>query len=159
MLNRGSSDQDVPYSGRWAVHRMLRHLLPAACFLLLPGTHAAQSIFGRWVSVDDNTGKRRSIVEISERDGKAYGRIAYLFEEEKRTKKCNLCPADRKDQPVLGMEIIRDMVKDDDEWEDGTILDPDNGKVYDCKLWVEDGQLQVRGYIAFFFRTQTWVRE
>jgi uncharacterized protein (DUF2147 family) len=45
-----------------------------------------------------------------------------------------------------------------DEWEDGTIMDPDNGKVYDCKLWVEDGKLKVRGYVAFFFRTQTWVR-
>ncbi|HNA34041.1 MAG TPA: DUF2147 domain-containing protein, partial [Flavobacteriales bacterium] len=71
----------------------------------------------------------------------------------------NLCPADRKDQPVLGMEIIRDMVKDDDEWEDGTILDPENGKVYDCKLWLEDGKLMVRGYVAFFYRTQEWVRE
>ncbi|HRT54643.1 MAG TPA: DUF2147 domain-containing protein, partial [Flavobacteriales bacterium] len=66
---------------------------------------------------------------------------------------------DRKDQPVLGMEIIRDMVKDDDEWEDGTILDPENGKVYDCKLWLEDGKLMVRGYVAFFYRTQEWVRE
>ena len=46
---------------------------------------------------------------------------------------------------------------DDDEWDDGEILDPENGKVYDCKIWVEDGKLQVRGYVAFFFRTQTWL--
>jgi uncharacterized protein (DUF2147 family) len=56
------------------------------------------------------------------------------------------------------MEIIRDLEQDGDEWEDGTIIDPDNGKVYDCKLWVEDGELQVRGYIAFFFRTQVWLK-
>ena len=55
------------------------------------------------------------------------------------------------------MEIIRAMEKDDDEWEDGTIMDPKKGTVYDCKMWVEDGKLQVRGYIAFFFRTQTWL--
>jgi len=59
------------------------------------------------------------------------------------------------------MEIIREMEKDDDEWEDGTILDPKNGKVYDCKLWVDEDDpniLNVRGYIAFFFRTQIWKR-
>ena len=57
------------------------------------------------------------------------------------------------------MEFIRGMRKDGDEWGDGSILDPENGKVFDCKLWVEDGDLKVRGYVAFFFRTQTWVRE
>ena len=57
------------------------------------------------------------------------------------------------------MEIIRDLVPDGEAWNDGTILDPKNGSVYDCKLWLEDGKLKVRGYVAFFFRTQTWVRE
>jgi len=56
------------------------------------------------------------------------------------------------------MTIINDMVFDDDEWEDGEILDPKKGKTYDCKLWVENGKLQVRGYIAFFYRTQEWLR-
>jgi len=51
------------------------------------------------------------------------------------------------------------MVQDDDEWVDGTILELQNGSVYDRKLWLEDGKLKVRGYVAFFFRTQTWVRE
>ena len=55
------------------------------------------------------------------------------------------------------MTIVTDMVKDGNEWEDGEILDPKNGKVYDCKMWVEDGKLKVRGYIAFFYRTQTWL--
>ncbi len=59
------------------------------------------------------------------------------------------------------MEIIREMEKDDDEYEDGTIMDPNNGKIYDCKLWVDKNNeriLKVRGYIAFFYRTQTWHR-
>ena len=54
------------------------------------------------------------------------------------------------------MTIITDMEMDGAEWEDGEILDPENGKVYDCKLWIEDGKLKVRGYVAFFYRTQTW---
>ncbi len=119
----------------------------------------AQDISGRWVTIDDNTGEQRSVVEIIVKDGKASGRIVEIFDKSKVDKTCEACTDDRKGKKVLGMEIIRGMEKDDDEWEDGTIMDPDNGKVYDCKLWVEEGKLQVRGYIAFFFRTQTWVRQ
>ncbi len=126
--------------------------------IALGATLSAQDIAGRWVTIDDNTGKRRSVVEIAVKDGKATGRIVEIFDKTKEDKTCEKCTDDRKGRKVLGMEIIRNMVKDGDEWEDGTIMDPDNGKVYDCKLWVEDGKLQVRGYVAFFFRTQTWVR-
>jgi len=119
----------------------------------------AQSIFGKWKTIDDNTGKVRSIVEIIRQDGKAYGRILKLYPEpgEDQDPICEECTDSRKNKKVIGMTIITDMVKDDNEWEDGQILDPENGKVYDCKLWVEKGQLKVRGYIAFFFRTQTWL--
>lgn len=119
----------------------------------------AQSIFGTWKTIDDETGKPKSIVEIFEKDGKAFGKIIKLFREpnENQDPICDKCTDDRKDQKILGMEIIREMMQDDDEWEDGTIMDPKKGTVYDCKMWVEDGNLQVRGYIAFFFRTQTWL--
>ncbi len=119
----------------------------------------AQDIVGKWKTIDDNTGKPRSIVEITVKDGKAYGKILKLFREpgEDPDPICDECTDYRKDQRVIGMTIITDMVQDGDEWEDGEILDPENGKVYDCKLWVEDGELKVRGYIAFFFRTQTWL--
>ncbi len=120
----------------------------------------AQSIVGKWKTIDDETGKEKSIVEIFMKDGKAYGKIIKLFREPNEDKDpiCDLCTDHRKDKKALGMTIITDMVKDDDEWDDGEILDPKNGKIYDCKLWLEDGKLQVRGYIAFFFRTQTWHR-
>lgn len=142
---------------------IVRCLLLSACCALIQGTSHAQGIFGRWVTIDDNSGKKRSIVEISERGGKAYGKIVQLFREpgEEADPVCDECDAadDRYNMKVIGMEFIRGMVRDDDEWDDGTILDPENGKVYDCKLWVEEGKLKVRGYVAFFFRTQTWVRE
>jgi uncharacterized protein (DUF2147 family) len=118
----------------------------------------AQDIFGKWKTIDDNTGKARSIVEITQKDGKAYGKILKLFREpgEDLDPICDDCSDYRKDKKVIGMTIITDMERDGDEWEDGEILDPENGKVYDCKLWLEDGKLKVRGYVAFFFRTQTW---
>lgn len=119
---------------------------------------SAQTVTGRWTTIDDNTGKAKSVVEITERNGKLSGRIVEIFDAAKRDKLCDKCPGDRTNKPVLGMEIIRDMAQSGQEWKAGTILDPENGKVYDCKIWVEDGKLQVRGYVAFFYRTQVWVR-
>ena len=132
--------------------------------LVLPFWITAQDdIFGRWVTIDDNTGKERSVVEITSRDGKAYGRVVRTFPGpgEDANPICDKCDEDddRLNQHVLGMEIIRDLVKDGDEWSGGTALDPENGNVYDCKIWLENGDLKVRGYLLFFFRTQTWVRE
>lgn len=117
----------------------------------------AQDIVGKWKTIDDETGKAKSVVEIYMKGNKAYGKVIKIINPEKQDAICDLCEDDRKDKKILGLEIIRDLEKDDDEWEDGTILDPDDGKIYDCKIWVEDGNLQVRGYIAFFFRTQTWL--
>lgn len=131
--------------------------------LLLVVLCDAQDIFGRWVTIDDNTRKRRSIVEITQRGDKAFGHIVKLFREpgEEADPICDECDEsdDRHNKKIVGLEFIRALTKDGTEWTGGTILDPENGKVYDCKLWVEDGQLKVRGYVAFFFRTQTWVRE
>ncbi len=114
---------------------------------------------GKWKTVDDNTGKTKSVVEISERGGKLYGQILELFDPPEPNPVCEECAADdsRHMKPIVGLEIIRNMEKDGDEWEDGDILDPENGKVYRCKLWVEEGKLKVRGYIAFLYRTQTWL--
>jgi len=119
----------------------------------------SQEIFGLWQTIDDNTSEPRSIVEIYEKDGKAYGRIVEVLPRPDLPENpiCVNCSGEDKDRPITGMNIIRQLEKDGDEWEDGTILDPENGKTYDCKLWVEDGKLMVRGYIAFFFRTQVWL--
>ena len=131
------------------------------CLVLLAHSSFGQDIAGRWMTIDDNTGKKRSIVEISVVDGKASGRITQLFRApgEEQDPVCKECTDDRKGRKVIGLEIIRQMILRDGEWVDGTILDPENGKVYDCKLWLENGRLKVRGYVAFFYRTQTWSRE
>lgn len=120
------------------------------------------SIVGKWKTIDDKTNEPKSIVQIYEKDGKYFGQIKELFRKpgEDPDPVCDKCPDDdpRKDQPTKGMIIIKDLVQDGDEYEGGTILDPKEGKIYTCKLWVEEGNLMVRGYIAFFFRTQTWHR-
>lgn len=136
----------------------------ATIFLLLSNILFAQheNITGLWKTIDDETGKPKSIVNIYIKDGKLYGDIVKLFRTptEDQDPICDKCDDDdpRKNKKIIGMTIINDMVFDDGEWEDGEILDPKKGKTYDCKLWVENGKLQVRGYIAFFYRTQEWLR-
>ena len=121
---------------------------------------SAQSITGEWKTIDDETGDPKSVVKVYEYDGKVYGKIVRLFRtpEEDQDPTCKECKGAKKGQKIIGMEIMEGLVKDGDEYDDGTILDPDNGKVYDCKIWLEDGKLQVRGYIGPFYRTQEWVK-
>ncbi len=138
-------------------------LFLAFLLMLSSQTFAQQDpIIGKWKTIDDETGEPKSIVSIYMRDGKFYGRVDSLFRKpgEDPNPVCDKCPEDdpRYNKPVLGMEIIKDMEKDGDEYTGGTILDPKKGKVYRCKLWIEDGKLKVRGYLAFFYRTQTWYR-
>lgn len=119
----------------------------------------SQSITGKWKTIDDETGKPRSIVEVYEKDGKVFGKIIELFREpdEDPDPICEECTDHREGKKVIGMEIISDMKAKGDEYVDGEILDPENGKVYKCKLWVEEGNLKVRGYLYFLYRTQTWL--
>jgi uncharacterized protein (DUF2147 family) len=122
-------------------------------------TAYGQNVVGRWTTVDDNSGKPRSVVELVEHDGRLSGRIVDVFDEVEKAAVCEKCPGDRHRKPIVGLEIIRDMVRSGKEWSKGTIMDPETGKVYDCKIWLENGQLKVRGYVAFFYRTQTWLRD
>jgi uncharacterized protein (DUF2147 family) len=142
---------------------LLRSSLALLFLSLTMLCRAQQNITGRWVTVDDATGKPRSKVEITERNGKVYGSIIYLYREpgEEADPICDECDPldDRFNKKVKGMEIIRDMRPSGAEWTGGTILDPESGKVYTCKLWLENDKLMVRGYLLFFFRTQGWLRE
>jgi uncharacterized protein (DUF2147 family) len=119
---------------------------------------------GRWTTIDDETKKPKSVIAIYEENGKLFGKIEKLFREpnEPENPVCDKCEGALKNQPILGMVILRGLKKDDDEWTGGTILDPANGKTYKCKIAVEDGgkKLKVRGYIGMSLlgRTQRWVR-
>ena len=126
----------------------------------ISGLAFAQDITGKWVTIDDNSGKKRSVVEITKKGDTYFGSIIemYLEPHEDPNAVCDLCTDDRKNKKIMGLQIIRDMKRDGKEYNSGEILDPENGKVYRCKLWVENSKLMVRGYIAIFYRTQEWLR-
>ncbi|AZQ62000.1 DUF2147 domain-containing protein [Flammeovirga pectinis] len=127
--------------------------------LLLSFSSSAQetSPFGIWKTIDDETNEAKAYVEIYKDGEQMKGKIIKLLVDPEDTT-CDKCPGDKKDKPVVGMEIIWDMESNGDQWSDGQILKPENGKIYTGKIWVEDGKLQVRGYIGFIYKTQTWLR-
>jgi uncharacterized protein (DUF2147 family) len=123
----------------------------------------SQTVIGTWKTIDDATGKPKSLVEIYEQNGKLYGKVIKLFREpnEEQNPICDKCDDYRKNQPVMGMVIISDMQLIDGYYQKGTICDPKNGKVYKCELWLKAGdnnKLELRGYWGFIYRTQTWIR-
>ncbi|QBZ98393.1 DUF2147 domain-containing protein [Flavobacterium sangjuense] len=121
----------------------------------------SQTIFGKWKTIDDITGKEKGVVEIFEHKGKVYGRIIEIFEAEKKHIKCEKCDGDEKNKPVMGMNIIKGMTKDGDIYGGGKVLDPKIGKWYHCKISLDGkDKLIVRGYIGIplFGRSQIWIR-
>ena len=148
----------------------MRHLKKAALIatmLAMPLVAMAQnaSPVGVWKTIDDETGKPKSLVRITEEGGALTGKIEKLFRPagQDQNPKCTACEGARKDQPIIGMTILSGLKKDGDEYTGGEILDPSKGKTYRSKATLKDNgsKLEVRGYIGapMFGRSQTWVRE
>ena len=124
---------------------------------------AQMSPVGNWHTVDEKTGEVKSEIRVTDSGGTVSGTIAKLLRKDvKQDQVCEKCTHDRKDKPLIGMQIIRGAKKAEgkDVWEDGKILDPENGKTYGLRLTPIEGgkKLEVRGSIGPFGRTQTWVR-
>ena len=128
-------------------------------------TFSLLSPVGRWKTVDDATGKVKSVVVIGEPDNKLYGKIEKLVDPDPQDPdpRCTRREGEMKDQPLIGLRILWDLKKVGNQWSGGMILDPDNGKAYRCSIALEDGgqTLKVRGFIGFSLlgRTQYWLRE
>ena len=122
----------------------------------------AQSVFGKWKTVDDETGETKAIVELYEKSGKLYGKVVDILNEKRKKAVCSKCEGKLKDKPVLGMDIIDGFSEDDDGYYKGKRLtDPSKGLTVSGKVWLnpeDPSKLMVRGYLAFFYRTQTWLR-
>ena len=144
----------------------MRNMLLAASIgvslLSISFTVSAADAVGRWKTIDDETGQAKSIVEISKAANGTYsGRIVELLRPSKPNPVCDKCKDDRKNKPITGMEIIRGMKQDGNAWSGGSILKPDEGKVYKSKMQLLEGgkKLEVSGCISFFCKSQVWVRQ
>ncbi len=135
----------------------------ATAFAALAQTEInGKSALGRWKTIDDETGRTKSVVEITLESGKYTGKIIELFRlpSEDQDPVCDKCPDYRKGQKINGMVIVRNMSKKSDKYADGDILDPKKGEIYDLTMWLEnENTLKVRGWWGWVYRTQTWVRQ
>lgn len=122
----------------------------------------SQNITGKWYSIDPDTNEKESIIEIYQQNNKVFAKIISLLKDEDKGKVCDQCTGKDKDKPIEGLIIIKGLSKDGDEWNDGKILDPKNGKYYKCYITLEEkNKLKIRGYIGFSLigRTEYWFRK
>ena len=130
-------------------------------FFLIICNVQSQTVLGKWKTIDDETGQAKSVVEIYEKSGKIYGKIIDIIDPAKKKELCTKCSGADKNVPILGMTIIKGLVKDGDEYNGGKILDPNKGEEYKCLITLEDkDKLKVRGFVgvSMFGRTQYWFR-
>lgn len=137
-------------------------LIPFVCLLFFVQAYAQQgTIFGKWETIDDETGEAKSTVEIYKKGDAVYGKVIAITDETRQDEVCDKCEGNEKNTPVIGLNIIKNLKEDDGEYKGGTIFDPEKGKKYTAKIWLDEENpsiLHVRGYIAFFYRTQDWIR-
>lgn len=137
-------------------------MLKLVVFALLSLSASGQTVFGKWKTIDDTSGELKSVVEIYERNGKVFGRVIQTFPKPGQNPDpvCSKCDSEdeRYNKKIIGMEIMKDLIKSGNEYTNGNILDPENGKVYRCKVWLEGVNLKLRGYWGPFWRTQTWLK-
>lgn len=135
----------------------MKKMLFAFAALLISSLSFAQ-IEGKWKTIDDETGQAKSIVEVFKKsNGQYYGKITQLLAKPEN-ETCVKCTDDRKNKPLIGLEIIRGLKKSGNEFTGGTITDPKTGKTYKCTITRAGNKLNVRGYVGFSLigRTQTW---
>jgi len=122
------------------------------------------SPIGLWRTIDDDTRQEKSLVRIKENAGIFSGTIEKLLDPTvKPNAVCEKCSDERKDKPLIGLTILRNLRQNADDravWDGGDIVDPNNGKVYRSRLKPVEGgkKLEMRGYIGPFYRTQVWIR-
>ena len=144
----------------------MKKLLITLALAAAAGSVLAQATpVGLWKTIDDETKAEKSLVRITETAGTFSAKVEKVFDATKQDARCEKCSDDRKDQPVLGMTIVKGVRANLDDkalWDGGEILDPNNGKTYKVRMKPVDGgkRLEVRGYIGapLLGRTQTWVR-
>ncbi|MEG2077973.1 DUF2147 domain-containing protein [Chryseobacterium sp.] len=134
----------------------MKKLLLTLAFSLV-GVMSFAQIEGKWRTIDDETGKPKSVVEIFKKnDGKYYGKIVQLLIKPENNN-CVKCKDDRKNRPLMGLEIIRGLSRDGDEFGGGTITNPKDGKSYKTEIERDGNTLKVKALImGIAVKTQTW---
>ncbi|MBU3012441.1 DUF2147 domain-containing protein [Polaribacter vadi] len=136
-------------------------LLSTLIILFISLSVNSQTIFGKWNTINDDTGKVDSVIEMYKKNGKAYAKILKITDPNRQKAICEKCEGANKNKPILGLEILTGLEKNEEEWSGGEILDPRNGKIYKCYIkLVKPDKLKIRGYlgVSLFGKTKYWQR-
>ncbi|PQJ74589.1 DUF2147 domain-containing protein [Polaribacter gangjinensis] len=139
----------------------MKKILLTTFFLIAAFSIQSQTIFGKWHSTNEETGEVDSVIEVYEKNGKAFAKVVEIKNPKRKNAVCDLCTGENKNKPILGLNILTGLEKDGEEWSGGKILDPRNGKVYKCYIKLEtENKLKIRGYIGFSLigKTAFWTR-
>jgi uncharacterized protein (DUF2147 family) len=136
---------------------MKKIILIIAIFAFTNNSFAQQQILGKWLSEDGE-----GITEIYQQDNLFYGKITWLKkpndEKGKPFTDTENPDKSKRTRPLLGLVILKGFVYKNNEWNNGTIYDPNNGNTYNCTIWLDTSKLKVRGYWGIFYETQTWTK-
>jgi uncharacterized protein (DUF2147 family) len=141
--------------------KMTHKWIFALCFLMGQITFA-QTVFGKWKTIDDRDGVEKAIIEIYKDDGLLHAKVVKILQEGKKDAVCTKCEGKRKNKPILGMKIMEDFEeKKDGVYKGDKLFDPEQAMTFRGRVWLDEdnaNRLKVRGYLAFLYRTQTWHR-
>jgi uncharacterized protein (DUF2147 family) len=141
--------------------KMTHKWIFALCFLMGQITFA-QTVFGKWKTIDDRDGVEKAIIEIYKDDGLLHAKVVKILQEGKKDAVCTKCEGERKNKPILGMKIMEDFEeKKDGVYKGDKLFDPEQAMTFRGRVWLDEdnaNRLKVRGYLAFLYRTQTWHR-
>jgi uncharacterized protein (DUF2147 family) len=156
-IARGSHFGEFTYWYNLQLLNMKRLFVLVVLFVFSQSLFAQKQIIGKWLSEDGE-----GITEIYEQRGKYFGKIQWLKKpnDDKGRPFTDTENPDKskRNQPLLGLVILKDFVYNNNEWQNGTIYDPNNGITYSCTIWISNGELKVRGYWGIFYQTQTWTK-
>ena len=139
----------------------MKKILITILSIFFTTTGFSQTIFGAWNSFDEETNRLESVIEVYEKNDQVFAKIIKITNLENQGATCINCSGERKNTPISGMNILTGLKKDGDEWSGGKILDPKNGKEYNCYIQLlDENTLKIRGYIGLsvFGRTAIWKR-
>ena len=138
----------------------MKKILFTLLFTAVTVSISSQTIFGKWNSKNED-GKVDSVLEIYEKNGKAYAKVVEIMNPDRKDALCVGCEGDFKDKPILHLDILSGLEKNEDEWSGGQIIDPRNGNTYKCYIkLIKPNKLKLRGYVgvSLFGKTAYWER-
>ncbi len=137
--------------------RFFQSLLWSTTLAFSLSAQSDDQVIGQWNTMD-RFGQPESLVELYKNGEELQGRIVKLYDEAKQDAVCEACFDDRENQPIAGLVFITGLENEGKQWINGTVLDPETGSEYDCKLWLDGDTLKLKAGFGFISQTKEWKR-